>query len=180
MKLYRFANRSSTTWIAAKTVASIVVVWSLALWVLPIVVDRLAAAWLPSWVSFAPKKVVSALAFLTGSFTGLSAASTMVRHGRGTPLPFDAASELVSTGTYAYVRNPMAVSAILQSLGVGLWFGSWAVLAYSVGAGVVWHFLIRPSEEAFLHEKFGTVYLDYRNRVGLWVPRVPRGRTGSR
>jgi hypothetical protein len=52
---------------------------------------------------------------------------------------------------YAMVRNPMALSAVLQSFGVGLWFGSWPVLGYSISAGLVWHVLLRSSEEQFLH-----------------------------
>jgi protein-S-isoprenylcysteine O-methyltransferase Ste14 len=171
MKLYRFAEQSSTRWIAAKTLASIVVVWGFALWLLPGVVDRASLAWLPVWVNFSPSRIVATFVFLAGSVCGLSAAATMARQGRGTPLPFDAASELVDTGMYAFVRNPMAVSAILQSSGVGLWLGSLPVMAYSIGAGFLWHTLIRPSEEKFLRSEFGVAYDRYCQKVGLWIPR---------
>ncbi len=171
MKLYRFAKVSSTRWIAAKTLASIVVVWGFALWLLPMIVDRATRAWFPSWLNFSPTRLLAVVMFLAGSLSGLSAAVTMARQGRGTPLPFDAASELINTGMYAFVRNPMAVSAILQSFGVGLWLGSIPVLGYSIGAGFLWHTLIRPSEERFLRAEFGTAYDDYCNRVGLWIPR---------
>jgi protein-S-isoprenylcysteine O-methyltransferase Ste14 len=178
MKLYRFAEQSSTRWIVAKTLASVVVVWGFALWFLPWVVDRASIAWLPVWLNFSPSRIVATFVFLSGSVCGLSAAATMARQGRGTPLPFDAASQLVDTGMYAFVRNPMAVSAILQSSGVGLWLGSIPVMAYSIGAGFLWHTLIRPSEERFLHSEFGAVYDEYRNRVGLWIPRQKAGTRG--
>jgi protein-S-isoprenylcysteine O-methyltransferase Ste14 len=173
MKFYRFADGASTRRIAAKTSVSIVVVWSLALWFLPYVVNRISRAWLPPWLNFQPLRGVGIVLFLIGSFSGLSAATTMVRRGRGTPFPFDAASKMVDTGMYAVVRNPMAVSAILQSFGVGLWFGSLPVLAYSLGAGVLWHMLIRPSEERFLRNEFGVDYDEYCIRVRLWIPGPP-------
>jgi protein-S-isoprenylcysteine O-methyltransferase Ste14 len=123
MRLYRSATRSSSSWVAAKTAASIVVVWSLALWILPVMVDRVARRWVPSWTRFDPVRPLAVGLFIGGSVCGLSAAISMTRHGHGTPLPFDAATELVHTGMYAVVRNPMAVSAICQSIGVGVWFG---------------------------------------------------------
>jgi protein-S-isoprenylcysteine O-methyltransferase Ste14 len=171
MRLYRPATRSSTSWVAAKTAASIVVVWSLALWILPVMVDRVARRWVPSWTRFDPVRPLAVGLFIGGSVCGLSAATTMTRHGRGTPLPFDAATELVHTGMYAVVRNPMAVSAICQSIGVGVWFGSWPIVGYSAAAGLLWHAVIRPSEERFLHNQFGAPYDEYRKRVGLWLPR---------
>ena len=36
--------------------------------------------------------------------------------GRGTPLPFDAARDLVVSGPYRLVRNPMVVAGLTQSL----------------------------------------------------------------
>jgi protein-S-isoprenylcysteine O-methyltransferase Ste14 len=37
------------------------------------------------------------------------------------------ANRLVVVGPYRIVRNPMAVAGALQTIGVGLWVGSWAV-----------------------------------------------------
>jgi protein-S-isoprenylcysteine O-methyltransferase Ste14 len=63
---------------------------------------------------------------------GLTAMQEFVLRGRGTPVPFDPPRRLVTTGIYAYVRNPMQLSAVL------LLFLSGAVLqnAWVAAAGV--------------------------------------------
>src|SRR6266511_412465 len=42
--------------------------------------------------------------------------------GKGTPAPIDPPKELVVTGLYRYVRNPMYVGVILTLMGHFLWF----------------------------------------------------------
>ena len=44
---------------------------------------------------------------------GLSAVQEFVTRGRGTPIPFDPPRHIVTTGVYAYVANPMQLSAVL-------------------------------------------------------------------
>ena len=95
----------------------------------------------------------------------------MATVGRGTPLPIDTARELVTTGPYALVRNPMAVTGLSQGIGVALLIGSWAAIAYVVAGGLLWHVLVRPMEEAELEERFGESYRAYKQRVALWLPR---------
>jgi protein-S-isoprenylcysteine O-methyltransferase Ste14 len=48
--------------------------------------------------------------------------------GRGIPAPIDHRKQLVVTGLYRYVRNPMYVGVLLFLLGESLFFGSWPVL----------------------------------------------------
>src|SRR3989304_3750492 len=43
--------------------------------------------------------------------------------GRGTPAPIDPPKELVVTGLYRYVRNPMYVGVLLALSGHVLWLG---------------------------------------------------------
>src|SRR5688572_32903785 len=98
----------------------------------------------------------------------------MVTRGRGTPLPSDAARELVTTGPYSFVRNPMAVAGILQGVGIGLVHGSWLAVAYALTGSVVWNMLARPYEEADMAERFGVAFEDYRRRVQCWIPKIGR------
>jgi len=48
--------------------------------------------------------------------------------GNGTPLPAATARRLVIGGPYRFVRNPMAVAGLVQTVGVGLWTGSWTTV----------------------------------------------------
>ena len=98
---------------------------------------------------------------------------TMALRGKGTPLPAETARELVVTGPYRFIRNPMAVGGLVQTVGVGLAIGSWMVILIAVAGALVWNHLIRPTEEADLAERFGDPYRRYAESVRCWVPTRP-------
>ena len=91
--------------------------------------------------------------------------------GRGTPLPTDPPKELVATGLYQYVRNPIYVSVILILLGHFLWFGYASLLLYAGLAFAGTHLFVTLYEEPHLRARFGSRYEDYRSRVPRWIPR---------
>jgi protein-S-isoprenylcysteine O-methyltransferase Ste14 len=154
----------------------VVVFWGLFLFVLPPLVVSLAAA-----LGYEPHpspylRAIGVALFAVASALGLLSAFTMAVRGSGTPLPLDAPRTLVVTGPYAVVRNPMAVAGLAQGVAVALWHGSAAVLLYVAAGGVLWHVAVRPFEEADLLREFGPAFVEYRNRVRLWVPRRPSAR----
>ncbi len=171
--LFRTARPASSALNLLKTLAQIVVVWTFALVLLPAIVVAVESALdIPRWQSDATRRA-GTIAFLAGSATGLWSAWLMAVRGKGTPVPFDAARELVIEGPYRVVRNPMAVSAVVQTIGVAIILGSTGTLTLALGGGLVWHAGIRPSEERFLVARFGAPYEDYRRHVRCWVPRWP-------
>ena len=107
---------------------------------------------------------------MLASALGLWACVTMALRGNGTPLPAETARELVITGPYRSVRNPMALAGLLQTVGVGLVVGSWMVLAIAAAGALVWNVFIRPTEEADLLVHFGEPYRLYAERVRCWIP----------
>src|SRR5699024_10848619 len=94
--------------------------------------------------------------------------------GSGTPLPAQMAHHMVTRGPYAFVRNPMAIAGIAQGVSMGLLIGSWLVVVYAVIGSLLWNWLIRPHEEAALHDRFGNEYREYARRVDWWWPRLNR------
>ena len=92
--------------------------------------------------------------------------------GRGTPVPMDPPKELVITGFYRYIRNPIYVGVLLIFLGHFLWFGYWALLIYTVFAFIGVHFFVVLYEEPTLKRKFGAAYEDYLKRVPRWIPKI--------
>lgn len=149
-----------------------VIFWAIFLFILPpLIVDAEAALGVPAF-TFRGRRIGAIVLFILCSMLGLWSAWTMACRGAGTPLPMDAPRELVIEGPYRIVRNPMAVAGLGQAAAVGVWLGSWSVLAYVLTGGVVWHILVRPAEEADLARRFGPAYEDYRRRVGLWLPRL--------
>ena len=91
--------------------------------------------------------------------------------GRGTPAPIDPPKELVITGFYRYVRNPIYIGALLIFLGHFLWFGYVALLIYTVFAFIGVHAFVVWYEEQTLKKKFGAAYDDYCKQVPRWIPK---------
>lgn len=112
---------------------------------------------------------VLAQALALACLPGLAAAREFAVVGDGTPLPYDRPRRLVTSGPYAYVRNPMQLTAALVSLVLGavfppLWLGVPA--AYAYGAGFAsWH------EGGQLRTAFGADWENYRAGVRPWLPR---------
>lgn len=172
MQLYRVARPAGPVANLVKTLVQMVVVWIFALGFLPwLAVQVEDAVGVPRW-DWSGRVALGAVVFAVGSATGITSAWVMATVGRGTPVPFDAARELVVRGTYRYIRNPMAVSAITQMVGVAAVAGSGATLLIAVGGALVWNYGIRPSEERFLAVHFGAPYDAYRAAVRCWVPRL--------
>ena len=110
------------------------------------------------------------IVFLVASAFGLWSCVSMAILGEGTPLPAATARKLVVVGPYRFVRNPMAVAGALQTIGVGLWRGSWMVIVSSLTGALIWNTFIRPEEEADLSARFGDDYDAYRAVVRCWIP----------
>jgi len=92
--------------------------------------------------------------------------------GRGTPAPIDPPKELVVSGLYRYVRNPMYVGVLLVIIGHFLWFGYWNLLIYAGVVFIAFHSFVTLYEEPTLKRKFGAAYEDYLKRVPRWIPRL--------
>jgi protein-S-isoprenylcysteine O-methyltransferase Ste14 len=109
--------------------------------------------------------------WLIGSLVVLSCFWNFTFKGRGTPVPTDPPKELVTTGPYHYVRNPIYVGVLLIFWGHFLWFGHWALLIYTVSAFVGVHLFVVLYEEPTLKRKFGAAYEDYLKQVPRWIPK---------
>lgn len=167
--MFRRCTSTSIALNAFKTFIQIVCIWILALVVIPyVILDAFdAAIWprsgFPLWIGIA--------LFVGCSLLGLASSFFMVRDGGGTPLPLDQTKELVVSGPYRYVRNPMAIAGIGQGLAIAIMFQSWAIFVYAMMGAAIWHLVVRPIEEQDMVQRFGRSYLDYRERVTCWIPR---------
>ena len=87
---------------------------------------------------------------------------------------------LVTSGPYAFSRNPMYVGWALAHLGVGLLRNdAWVLAALPVASAAVHRGVLR--EEAFLEEAFPTEFTRYRLSVPRYLPtRRAEFRAGQR
>jgi protein-S-isoprenylcysteine O-methyltransferase Ste14 len=102
---------------------------------------------------------------------GLSAVQEFVRRGGGTPIPYDPPGKLVTSGPYAYLRNPMQVSAVLVLLLLGIVLRSYWVAAAGVMACIYSAGLATWDEGDDLTKRFGEPWQRYRVQVRNWSPR---------
>ena len=94
-----------------------------------------------------------------------------VQKGKGTPAPIAPPKELVVSGLYKYVRNPMYVGVLLVITGHFLWFGFWNLLIYAALVFLAFNSFVIFYEEPNLKQRFGAAYESYRQRVPRWIPR---------
>lgn len=90
------------------------------------------------------------------------------------------AEDLVTGGVFALSRNPLYVGNILVLLGL---FMIWnAPLLYLIGVPftIIGYRSIVAAEEAFLLQKFGAEYADYRESTNRWIPDFRKAREALR
>lgn len=109
--------------------------------------------------------------WLVGAMILLWSFWNFLRQGRGTPAPIDPPKDLVATGFYRYVRNPMYVGVLAIIIGHFLWFEYWNLLIYTVVVFVAFHLFVVYYEEPTLKRNFGASYEDYLKKVPRWIPR---------
>ena len=100
--------------------------------------------------------------FCSGSF---------VLVGKGTPIPFTPTKELIVTGFYRFVRNPLYIAGVFVLAGEALLFQSLGIFIYCLVMFGIFNFHVHM-EETLLEDKFGETYERYRKAVPRWIPRL--------
>ena len=86
-------------------------------------------------------------------------------------MPDRPARRLVTSGPYAWSRNPMFVGFALMHAGVGLALDSPWTLLMLPAAIVITTRTVISVEEAYMRRRFGIEYDDYARRVRRWIGR---------
>ena len=90
---------------------------------------------------------------------------------RGTPVPFNPPKKLVSTGPYAYSRNPMVSGLIIFMLGFGIYAQSISLTLIFVPVFVFLSYLeLKLVEEPEIEKRLGNDYLAYKKNVPMFFP----------
>ncbi len=78
-------------------------------------------------------------------------------------------TRIVTSGLFAYSRNPIYLGMCLITLGVGLRKNSLIIFAGTFVLALLLKHAVIQHEEAYLEEKFGESYLRYKNKVRRWL-----------
>ena len=96
---------------------------------------------------------------------------------KGTPVPLNPPPKVVTTGPYAYVRNPMLTGVFLLLFGFGIWARSIAVTFLFTPLFILLNVLeLKAIEEPELEKRLGVAYIEYRKRTPMFFPRLKRRR----
>jgi protein-S-isoprenylcysteine O-methyltransferase Ste14 len=96
---------------------------------------------------------------------------------QGTPSPLNPPPELVVSGLYAYLRNPMLAGEILIGLALGLVLSSLSLaFIFTPIFAILLVLEIKLVEEPELERRLGQPYLEYRQRVRMFIPKRRRRR----
>jgi len=97
-----------------------------------------------------------------------------VRVGCGTLSPTHPTENLVITGFYRYVRNPMYLGVLLLIAAQAALFASRSLLLYLAAVAIAFHIFVVLYEEPTLRRKYGASYIEFCHKVPRWIPRRPQ------
>ncbi len=132
-----------------------------------------------NWGAFHWGRLNGAIGFILAA-AGLGLVIWSVRAefklGKGTPFPQVATRTLVTSGPYAYTRNPMTLGALGMYLGIGVGLGSSVVIILTglVFSGLLTFIYYHETSE--LAQRFGEAYRAYRKQTPFFLPRLHRRR----
>jgi protein-S-isoprenylcysteine O-methyltransferase Ste14 len=134
--------------------------------VIPLTILEVTHESLPRW---SPAMFIVLQLLVFPALLGVTAVQEFSIRGDGTPVPYDPPKRLVTSGVYAYVRNPMQLSATLLMLGAAAVLRSWWMLA-ACGTTLVYSAGLAYWDELRDMQRFEG-WQRYRASVPLWLPR---------
>jgi protein-S-isoprenylcysteine O-methyltransferase Ste14 len=91
---------------------------------------------------------------------------------KGTPVPFNPPPQLVTSGPYAYTRNPMLTGVFALLFGFGIFFGSVSLIFVFTPLFILLNFWeLKAIEEPELVKRLGQEYIEYREMTPMFFPR---------
>lgn len=115
-----------------------------------------------------PARILAVLCVLSAALLWFNAVVTMniTKHIRE--------NKLVTTGAYAWVRNPIYSAIMLVMWGLLLWCGNLLLLIPAPFYHLLMTVMVKATEEQWLTDRYGSDYLDYCRRVNRCIPWFPK------
>ena len=132
---------------------------------LGLLLDWLLPAYVLSVMLSFGTRVLLGVELIVAGVVLVIAANRAFRAARTSPEPWKPSTAVVSTGVFAYVRNPMYVGGTAALLGLAILLASDWMVVMTVVMAVVLHFGVVRREERYLTAKFGEPYVRYLRTV---------------
>jgi len=117
-------------------------------------------------------RVIGVILILAGVPGLIDSFARFALQGLGTPAPIAPTRNLVVTGLYRYVRNPIYVAVVAIVLGQAVLLGDWRLIVYGALFWLAFHLFVVAYEEPTLEQTFGEEYEAFRANVPRWIPRM--------
>jgi protein-S-isoprenylcysteine O-methyltransferase Ste14 len=152
---------SAVFFVIAPCVLAGLIPWSITRWELR-----------PPFFGLELTRVIGGIVILAGVPGVVDSFARFALQGLGTPAPIAPTRNLVVTGLYRYVRNPIYVAVVAIVLGQAVLFGDWRLIVYGAPLWLAFHVLVVAHEEPALEQTFGGEYAAFRANVPRWIPRL--------
>jgi protein-S-isoprenylcysteine O-methyltransferase Ste14 len=114
--------------------------------------------------------IIAALLITIGVFLTVWSAIHFLK-GKGTPVPFNPPPELVQSGPYKFIRNPMLTGVFLLLFGIGFAIKSLSLVVIFTPAFVLVNACeLKIIEEPELIKRLGDTYVTYRQNTPMFIP----------
>ena len=91
--------------------------------------------------------------------------------GEGTPAPWNPVPNLIISGPYRYIRNPMILGVVILLLFESFFFSSVPLFLWTIVFFLANIFYFKIFEEKHLIKRFGTEYENYKNEFPMLFPK---------
>jgi protein-S-isoprenylcysteine O-methyltransferase Ste14 len=118
-----------------------------------------------------PLSIILASLFFLVAFILIGWSVQVFLQAKGTPVPLNPPPQLVTTGPYAYVRNPMLTGVFALLFGIGVSLESFSLLVIFTPLFIlinVWE--LKAIEEPELLKRMGQDYVEYRKSTPMFFP----------
>ena len=119
-------------------------------------------------LGFETRLISGAILIASGATIAAVAIRSFLRAGTNID-PWKPAVSLVTTGIFAFTRNPMYLALILILVGLAIALASDWMVVLLVPAALILHFGVVKREERYLAAKFGESYRNYLSKVSRYV-----------
>jgi protein-S-isoprenylcysteine O-methyltransferase Ste14 len=146
--------------------------------VAPFTLAGLVPWWITDWQLRPPflglelTRGIGAMLILIGVPGVVDAFARFALQGLGTPAPIAPPRNLVVTGLYRYVRNPIYIAVVAIILGQAMLMGDWRLVVYGALLWLFFHIWVVAVEEPTLEQTFGSEFEAFRVAVPRWIPRM--------
>lgn len=118
--------------------------------------------------------IVGLILFFIGFSIAIWTMVLFAKIGKGTAAFWSPPKNLVISGPYCYVRNPMIVGAILVLIAETLILSSKGIFLWLIVFYVCYSIFFLLIEEKDLINRFGDYYILYKNNVPSWFPKLTK------